>query len=183
MQSIWLSELPTLYRSCSWLALTGSPGPDGTVCDRRRVPSEFDHLHDLKPRPAPVGGMSKYLAIFAILLFCRLSAAQFGFFEQVFQGGHPGQQQQQRPPGAGHWRAQADASEFLVARTGSSTHTLLANSSLLYVSLPRYPRMRGCTRAMPLSERGGYQVYNPRRSRQDHWDSSLCERCGVRRCR
>ncbi|KAF9782972.1 hypothetical protein BJ322DRAFT_1073676 [Thelephora terrestris] len=54
--------------------------------------------------------MSKYLAIFAILLFCQLAAAQFGFFEQMFQGGQQQQQQQrQRPPGADHWRAQADA--------------------------------------------------------------------------
>jgi len=131
----------------------------------------------------PVGGMSNYLAIFAILLFCQLSAAQFGFFEQVFQGGHPGQQQQQRPPGAGHWRAQADASEFLVVRTGDSTHTLLATSSLLYLPLSRYPRMCGWSRTMPLSQRGGYQVYNPRLSRQDHWDSSLCEGWRLRRRR
>ena len=127
--------------------------------------------------------MSKHLAIFAILLFCQLSAAQFGFFEQVFQGGHPGQQQQQRPPGAGHWRAQADASEFSVARPGDSTHTLLAASPLLYLHLSRYPRMRGCARPMPLSKRGGHQVYNPRLSRQDHWDSSLCEGWGLRRRR
>ena len=80
--------------------------------------------------------MSKYLAIFAILLFCQLAAAQFGFFEQMFQGQHPGQQQQrQRPPGADHWRAQADAGESLPASARDTAHTLLAASSLLYVPL------------------------------------------------
>lgn len=64
--------------------------------------------------------MSKYLAIFAILLFCQLAAAQFGnFFEQMFQGEHPGRQQRQRPPGTDHWRAQADAGEYLLARPGT----------------------------------------------------------------
>jgi uncharacterized protein HemX len=67
--------------------------------------------------PGFARGMSKYLAIFAILLFCQLAAAQFGFFEQMFQGGQQQQQQQQqqrqRPPGADHWRAQADAGKAL----------------------------------------------------------------------
>ena len=56
--------------------------------------------------------MSKYLAIFAVLLFCQIAAAQFGFFEHMFQGEHPGRQERQRPPGADHWRAQADSGVF-----------------------------------------------------------------------
>ena len=128
--------------------------------------------------------MSKcYLAVFAILLFCQLAAAQFGsFFEQMFQGEHPGRQQQ-RPPGADHWRVQADASEFLPARTGDIIHMLLTTSSLFYVPLPRYPRMCGCTPAVPLSERGGYRVFNPRRARQGRWYGDLCEGWRLRGCR
>ena len=80
--------------------------------------------------------MSKYLAVFAILLFCQLAVAQFaGFFEHMFQGEHPGRQQR-RPPGADHWRAQADASEFLPVRARYITNPLFATSSLFHVSLP-----------------------------------------------
>jgi hypothetical protein len=81
--------------------------------------------------------MSNYLTIFAILLFCQLVAAQFGsFFEHMFQGEHPGRQQQRRPPGADHWRAQADAGEFLPVHAGDNANPLFATSSLFYVSLP-----------------------------------------------
>jgi len=126
--------------------------------------------------------MSKYLAIFAILLFCKLAAAQFGgFFEQMFQGEH--RQQRQRPPGADHWRAQADASEFLPARTGDTTYTFFVTSSLFYVPLPRYPRVCGCSHTVPLSERGGHQVCDPRRPRQSCWYGDLREGWRVRRCR
>ena len=137
----------------------------------RRIPTsviadvstfEFDHLQ-FTSSFASARGMSKYLAIYTILLFCQLAAAQFGFFEQMFQGDHPGRQQQrQRPPGADHWRAQVDASKSLPTRTGDTSHTFLVTSSLLYVPLPRYPRMCGRTRSVPLSERGGHQMCNPR---------------------
>ena len=127
--------------------------------------------------------MSKYLAIFAVLLFCQLATAQFGnFFEQMFQGEHPGRQQR-RPPGADHWRAQADASKFLLVHTRKIIHMLFPTSSLFYVPLPRYSRLCGCALAVPLSERGGYQVHNPRRSRQDRWHSDLCEGRRMRRRR
>jgi len=80
-------------------------------------------------RFAPARVMSKYLAIFAILLFCQLAAAQFGnFFEQMFQGEHPGRQQRQRPPGADHWRAQADASK--------SSPAFAQETFLIYSLLP-----------------------------------------------
>jgi len=123
--------------------------------------------------------MSKYLAIFAILLFCQLVAAQFGsFFEHMFQGEHPGRQQQ-RPPGADHWRAQGDASESLPVRAGYVANPLFATSSLFHIPLPRYPCVCGCTLAVPLSERGGYQVHNPRRAQQECWYGDLCERWGL----
>ena len=129
------------------------------------------------------GDMSKYLAIFAVLLFCQLVAAQFGsFFEHMFQGENPGRQQR-RPPGADHWRAQADASEFLPVRAGDITNSLFATSSLLYVSLPRYPCVRGCALAVPLPECGGYQVPDSRCIRQDCWHGDLCERWRLRRRR
>lgn len=119
--------------------------------------------------------MSKYLAVFTILLFCQLAVAQFGsFFEHMFQGEHSGRQQQ-RPPGADHWRAQADASESPPIRAGKTTHVLLANSSLFCIPLPRYPRMRGRAMALPLPERGGHQVLDPRRARHDYWHGDLCE--------
>ena len=132
---------------------------------------------------ALAGGMFKYLAIFVVLLSCQLAAAQFGgFFEQMFQGDHPGRQQQrQRPPGADHWRAQADASESLPARTGYITH--IVTSSMLCVPLSRHPRMCGRTRSVSLSERGGYQVHNPRRSRQDRRYGDLREGRRLRRRR
>ena len=118
----------------------------------------------MSPKFAPVGGMSKYLAIVVVLLFCQLAAAQFGgFFDHMFQG-DPGRQQRQRPPGADHWRAQADASESLSLTQDISLTQSFATSSLLYIPLPRYTRMRRRTRAMPLSERGGHQMCNPRRS-------------------
>lgn len=128
-------------------------------------------------------GMSKYLAIFAILLFCQLVAAQFaGFFEHMFQGEHPGRQQR-RPPGADHWRVQGDAGEFLPVRAGDIADPLFATSSLFYVSLSRYPGVRGYASTMPLSERGRYQVHNPRRARQDCWHGGLCEGWRLRRRR
>ena len=164
--------------------VAGNPGPECAGCAIANVSTfAFDHLHVLKPFVS--GGMSKYLAIFAILLFCQLSTAQFGsFFEQMFQGEHPGRQQQrQRPPGADHWRAQADASESFPAHTGYITHTFLATSSLLRISLPRYPCMCRRTRAMPLPQRGRYQMCDPRHSRQDRWYGDLRKGCGLRRCR
>ena len=137
------------------------------VLDRRRVhfPVRSPLLMPSSRASVSAGGMSKHLVIFATLLFCQLAAAQFGFFEQMFQGEHPGRQQRQRPPGADHWRTQADASESFPARTGYIAHTLLATSPLFDVPLPRYPCLCGRTRAVPLPERGRHQMRNPRRSR------------------
>jgi hypothetical protein len=50
-----------------------------------------------------------------LALFPTLALAQFGFFEQMFQGQQQQQQQQQQPSSGSQWAAMADqsASSFL----------------------------------------------------------------------
>lgn len=85
--------------------------------------------------------MSKYSVIFVILFFCQLAAAQFGFFEQMFQGENPGRQQRQRPPGADHWRAQADAGESVEYLDGKHDSRVAYKQSLaprIFALIPLY---------------------------------------------
>ena len=163
VQSIWSSGQANLFSCCrsrsSCDPRTGNPGPAVPATANVSFPSS---ITSVSQGFVSAGRMSKYLAIFTVLLLCQLSAAQFGgFFEQMFQGEHPGRQQRQRPPGADHWRAQADAGESLHAPTGDVAHSLPAASSLLNVPLPRYPRLCRQAGTMPLPQRGGYQMYNP----------------------
>lgn len=56
-----------------------------------------------------------------VLALLPLVSAQFGFFDQIFQG-HPAHQQQQQRPGGNRWAAQSEAGEsaHLVATSGNS---------------------------------------------------------------
>lgn len=53
----------------------------------------------------------QHTTLTALVLACSVAGAwgQFGFFDQMFGHGHPGQQQQRQPTHAGQWAAQADA--------------------------------------------------------------------------
>jgi len=81
-----------------------------------------------------------------------LVSAQFGFFEQMFQG-HGSQQQQHRPGGASAWAAQSEAGKHPVCPTFSLTQwdcylsfTLLLTST---VQCSRYlcPKTLDCVDA------------------------------------
>ena len=50
-----------------------------------------------------------------VVALIPLASAQFGFFEQMFQG-HGGQQQQHRPSGASAWAAQSETGKNLDLR-------------------------------------------------------------------
>lgn len=112
--NIWLSvSVSTFLKHQSCV----TPFPVMPARDQwRRRQTRLVGFNTFEPGLSSVAAMPRYLAVFALLLLCQLVAAQFGFFEQMFQGEHPGRQQQQRqrPPGADHWRAQADAGESFV---------------------------------------------------------------------
>jgi len=50
------------------------------------------------------------LSLSLLALFPTLALAQFGFFEQMFQGHHHPQQQQQQPSSGSQWASMADQS-------------------------------------------------------------------------
>lgn len=56
-----------------------------------------------------VASSSSLLGVYLFLCALPFAWGQFQFFEQMFGQGHPGQQQQRRPPTHSQWAAQADA--------------------------------------------------------------------------